>query len=76
MRVFLHCSPCPLQQEDFDVIQFVEAYMDVLTALGDAENVLYSANFADYAGGGGTTVRGSRREVQSRIFALLTREIC
>lgn len=31
--------------------------MEVLTALGDAENDLYSANFADYAGGGGTKVR-------------------
>ena len=28
--------------------------MEVLTALGDAENDLYSANFADYSGGGGT----------------------
>lgn len=31
--------------------------MEVLTSLGDAENDLYSANFADYAGGGGTKVR-------------------
>lgn len=46
----------PSQQGDFDVIAYVEAYMEVLTALGDAENDLYSANFADYAGGGGTTV--------------------
>ncbi len=30
--------------------------MEVLTALGDAENDLYSANFADYSGGGGTKV--------------------
>ena len=34
------------------MIAYVEAYMEVLTALGDAENDLYSANFADYAGGG------------------------
>lgn len=46
----------PSQQGDFDVIAYVEAYMEVLTALGDAENDLYSANFADYAGGGGMTV--------------------
>ena len=39
-----------------DVIAYVEAYMEVLTALGDAENDLYSANFADYAGGGGMKV--------------------
>lgn len=36
--------------------EFVEAYMEVLTALGDAENDLYSANFAEYAGGGGMKV--------------------
>ncbi|CBJ28405.1 conserved unknown protein [Ectocarpus siliculosus] len=41
-------------QGDIDVIEYVEAYMEVLTALGDAENDLYSANFADYSGGGGT----------------------
>lgn len=41
------------QQGDIEVIEFVEAYMEVLTALGDAENDLYSANFAEYAGGGG-----------------------
>lgn len=41
-------------QGDIDVIAYVEAYLEVLTALGDAENDLYSANFADYAGGGGT----------------------
>lgn len=50
------CAPC-LQQGDIDVIEYVEAYLEVLTALGDAENDLYSANFADYAGGGGTKVR-------------------
>lgn len=44
------------QQGDIDVIAYVEAYLEVLTALGDAENDLYSANFADYAGGGGTKV--------------------
>lgn len=44
------------QQGDIDVIEYVEAYMEVLTALGDAENDLYSANFADYSGGGGTKV--------------------
>ena len=44
------------QQGDIDVIAYVEAYMEVLTALGDAENDLYSANFADYAGGGGMKV--------------------
>lgn len=44
------------QQGDMDVIEYVEAYMEVLTALGDAENDLYSANFADYSGGGGTKV--------------------
>lgn len=38
------------------MIAYVEAYMEVLTALGDAENDLYSANFADYAGGGGMKV--------------------
>lgn len=38
------------------MIEYVEAYMEVLTALGDAENDLYSANFADYSGGGGTKV--------------------
>lgn len=46
----------PEQQGDIDVIEYVEAYMEVLTALGDAENDLYSANFADYSGGGGTKV--------------------
>lgn len=45
------------QQGDIDVIAYVEAYIEVLTALGDAENDLYSANFADYAGGGGMKVR-------------------
>ncbi|CAN0296735.1 unnamed protein product, partial [Hapterophycus canaliculatus] len=43
-------------QGDIDVIAYVEAYMEVLTALGDAENDLYSANFADYSGGGGAKV--------------------
>lgn len=37
--------------------------MEVLTALGDAENDLYSANFADYAGGGGTKVRTGHKAV-------------
>lgn len=47
------------QQGDIDIVSYVEAYMEVLTALGDAENDLYSANFADYSGGGGTKVRGT-----------------
>ena len=54
------------QQEDFDVMAYVEAYMEVLTALGDAENDLYSANFADYSGGGGTKVRNY--QVSSIIY--------
>lgn len=51
------------QQGDIDVIEYVEAYMEVLTALGDAENDLYSANFADYSGGGGTKVSETNRRL-------------
>lgn len=56
------------QQGDIDVIEYVEAYMEVLTALGDAENDLYSANFADYSGGGGTKV--SANESQKTVLDL------
>lgn len=49
-----------VQQGDIEVIEFVEAYMEVLTALGDAENDLYSANFAEYAGGGGMKARQTK----------------
>lgn len=65
MHVFLLlllCNLCGIaqrrrQQGDIEVIEFVEAYLEVLTAFGDAENDLYSANFAEYAGGGGMKVR-------------------
>lgn len=46
------------------MIEYVEAYMEVLTALGDAENDLYSANFADYSGGGGTKVSAARAKIR------------
>ncbi|KAG5192898.1 hypothetical protein JKP88DRAFT_195438 [Tribonema minus] len=38
--------------EEIDLADFVEAYQAVLTDLSDAENDLYSANFADFSGGG------------------------
>jgi hypothetical protein len=33
-------------------VDYIEAYQAVLTDLSDAENDLYSANFADFSGGG------------------------
>ena len=39
-------------QDDVDIEEFVEAYQAVLQELGDAENDCYSANFADFSGGG------------------------
>ncbi|CAM9428622.1 unnamed protein product [Ascophyllum nodosum] len=59
-------------QEDFDVMAYVEAYMEVLTALGDAENDLYSANFADYSGGGGT--KGSQFIVKANKSLKIARD--
>mmetsp|Transcript_12979 Transcript_12979/g.19391 ORF Transcript_12979/g.19391 Transcript_12979/m.19391 type:complete len:232 (-) Transcript_12979:63-758(-) len=38
--------------DDVELVEFVEAYQAVLTDLSDAENDLYSANFAEFSGGG------------------------
>lgn len=46
--------------------------MEVLTALGDAENDLYSANFADYSGGGGTKVSRLKRDACARGLRTVT----
>ncbi|CAM9515145.1 unnamed protein product, partial [Choristocarpus tenellus] len=51
-RAFISVRDAEEVSDDIDVAAFTEAYLEVLTALGDAENDCYSANFADYSGGG------------------------
>ncbi|CAM9326970.1 unnamed protein product [Discosporangium mesarthrocarpum] len=51
-KAFISVRDAEEVSDDIDVEAFTEAYLEVLTALGDAENDCYSANFADYSGGG------------------------
>jgi hypothetical protein len=61
-------SRCALQ-DDIDLGEFIEAYQAVITDLSDAENDCYSANFADFSGGGqlkgSNFIKKARKSVKS-----------
>ncbi|CAM9825385.1 unnamed protein product [Phaeothamnion confervicola] len=61
-----------LSQDDVDLLEFTEAYQEVLTALSDADNESYSAAFADYSGGG--HLKGSQFIAKARISVKIARD--
>uniref|UniRef100_A0A7S4DIQ5 Uncharacterized protein n=1 Tax=Heterosigma akashiwo TaxID=2829 RepID=A0A7S4DIQ5_HETAK len=51
-RAFLKLAEADDFPDYVDLDEYAEKYEEVLTALADAENEAYSANFADFSGGG------------------------
>lgn len=55
--------------EDAELVDFAEGMQEVLTDLSDADNDLYSANFADYSGGGHLKGRNFVKKARTSVMA-------